>query len=339
MVDSGRIRTTVIGFLGAVVAFAIAIWIIGPYKIFGALVMSKPAILVVIVGVAACWLIAWGLSLRTILDALDAPVPISTAVLVFASATFANNVTPFGQAGGEPVSALLISRVSDREYETGLAAIASVDALNFVPSVGLALIGLGYFATTLTFNTDLTLAAGAVGAFAVALMTIGSLGWRYRYRIERAIVAILIPLIQRVATVLPQVSLLEPEALETRIEEFFTAIERIATSPRKLGFALLFSTIGWVGLATSLWLSLYALGYTVPLAVVLVAIPVGAMASITPLPGGLGGVAAVLGALVAATTGGISIATITAAVLIHRGATYVLPTMIGGGVAAVLVDQ
>ena len=200
MVDSGRIRTTVIKFLGAVAAFAIAIWIIGPYKIFTALVMSKPAILVVIVGVAACWLIAWGLSLRTILDALDAPVPISTAVLVFASATFANNVTPFGQAGGEPVSALLISRVSDREYETGLAAIASVDALNFVPSVGLALIGLGYFTTTLTFNTDLTLAAGAVGAFAVALMTIGSLGWRYRYRIERAIVAILIPLIQRVAS-------------------------------------------------------------------------------------------------------------------------------------------
>lgn len=96
--------------------------------------------------------------------------------------------------------------------------------------------------------------------------------------------------------------------------------------------------MGWIGLATLLWLSLYALGYIVPLAVVLVAIPAGAMASITPLPGGLGRVAAVLGALVAGTTGGISIATITAAVLIHRGATYVLPTMVGGGVAAVLVD-
>lgn len=71
---------------------------------------------------------------------------------------------------------------------------------------------------------------------------------------------------------------------------------------------------------------------------VLVAIPVGAMASITPLPGGLGGVAAVIGGLVAATTGGISTATVAAAVLIHYGATYVFPTMVGGGVAAVLGD-
>ena len=99
--------------------------------------------------------------------------------------------------------------------------------------------------------------------------------------------------------------------------------------------ALLFSTIGWVGLATSSWLSLYALGYTAPLAVVLIAIPAGATASITPLPGGLGSVAVVLGALVAETTGGISIVAVTAAVLIHRGATYVLPTMVGGGVAVV----
>ncbi|EMA48058.1 lysylphosphatidylglycerol synthase transmembrane domain-containing protein [Halococcus salifodinae] len=339
MVDSGQVRTTVIGFLGAIIAFAIAIWIIGPHEIYSALTVNQPVILIAIVGVAACWLTAWGLSLRVVLDALDAPIPISTAVLVFASATFANNVTPFGQAGGEPVSALLISRASNREYETGLAAIASVDALNFVPSIGLALIGLGYFATTLTFNTDLTLAAGAVGAFALALVAIAVLGWRYRHRVERGAVAILTPLIRRVVTALPQVSPPEAESLEGRIEEFFAAIERVATSPRKLGLALLFSTIGWIGLATSLWLSLYALGYTVPLAVVLVAIPAGAMASITPLPGGLGGVAAVLGALVAGTTGGISIATVTAAVLIHRGATYVLPTMVGGGVAAVLVDQ
>ena len=339
MVDDDQFRTAMIGFLGAIAAFAIAIWIIGPHKIFGALLMSEPVILVVIVGVAACWLTAWGLALRTVLDALDTPVPISTAVLVFASATFANNVTPFGQAGGEPISALLISRASNREYETGLAAIASLDALNFVPSIGLAVIGLGYFASTVTFNTDLKLAAGAVGAFAVALVIIAFLGWRYRYRIERGTVAILTPFIQRVITTLPRVSPPELEALETRIGEFFAAIERVATSPWKLGLALLFSMIGWVGLATSLWLSLYALGHTVTLAVVLVAIPAGAMASITPLPGGLGGVAAVLGTLIAAATGGISIATITAAVLIHRSATYVLPTMVGGGVAAVLLDQ
>ncbi|WP_160135506.1 lysylphosphatidylglycerol synthase transmembrane domain-containing protein [Halococcus salsus] len=339
MVESRRFRTTALGFLGAGLAFAIAIWVIGPQDIYNALAMSQPGILVVIVGVAACWLTAWGLSLRTVLEALDAPIPISTAVLVFASATFANNVTPFGQAGGEPVSALLISRASDQEYETGLAAIASVDALNFVPSIGLALIGLSYFATKLTFGTDLTLAAAAVGLFAVVLVAAVVLGWRYRYRIEHGAVATITPLVQRIASAFPRVTAPESESLEARIEGFFTAVERVATNPQKLALALVFSTIGWIGLSTSLWLSLYAIGYTVPLAVVLVAIPAGAMASITPLPGGLGGVAAVLGALVVGTTNGVTIAAVTAAVLVHRGATYVLPTMVGGGVAAVLADQ
>lgn len=339
MIKSGRLRTTVLGFLGAVIAFAIAIWVIGPHEIYDALTMSQPIVLIAIVGVAGCWLTAWGLSLRTVLDALDAPVPISTAVLVFASATFANNITPFGQAGGEPVSALLISRASNREYETGLAAIASVDALNFVPSIGLALVGFGYFATTLTFGTDLTFAAAAICLFAAVLVVVAVFAWRYRYRIERGVVATFGPLIQRTARVLPKITPPEPEVVENRVTEFFTAIERVATSPRKLALALVFSTVGWMALAVSLWLSLYALGYTVPFAVVLVAVPAGAMASITPLPGGLGGVAAVLGALVTGTTGGISIATVTAAILIHRGATYVLPTMVGGGVAAVLAAR
>src|SRR5699024_10135966 len=113
---------------------------------------------------------------------------------------------------------------------------------------------------------------------------------------------------------------------------------RVGTNPRELLFALCFSAAGWIGLATSLWLSLFALGHTVPVAVVLVAIPAGAMASITPLPGGLGGVELVLGALVTATSS-VPLATVTAAVLIHCGATYVLPTIVGGGTAAVLADR
>lgn len=339
MIGDIDLRTTLIGFLGAFCAFAIAIWFIGYRDIVSALSKTTPPILPVIVIVAACWLTAWGLSLRTVLDVLGVSMTIPAAVLVFASATFANNVTPFGQAGGEPVSALLISRASDSEYETGLAAIASVDALNFVPSIALAIGGLGYFAVTTTFNTDLRFAAAAVSGFTLIILTAVYIGWHHRYQLEQIVVDILTPLSRRVGVIVPRLSPPSRETLAYRIENFFTAIERVATNPRGLLLALMFSTIGWVGLATSLWLSLFALGYTVSPAVVLVAIPAGAMASITPLPGGLGGVAAVLGALVAATTGSISTASVTAAVLIHRGATYVLPTMVGGGVAAVLGDS
>ncbi|HET7324645.1 MAG TPA: lysylphosphatidylglycerol synthase transmembrane domain-containing protein, partial [Halococcus sp.] len=297
-----------------------------------------PAIILVVVVVAICWLTAWGMSLRTVLRILGAPITIPAAVLVYAGATFANNVTPLGHAGGEPVSALFISQASESEYETGLAAIASVDALNFVPSIGLALVGFGYFATTITFGRRLEYAAAAVIGFAVALPIVAYLGWHNRYRVERRTVDTLTPLIQRLGEWIPRRSPPDRNVLERRIEGFFTAVERIATNPRGLALALAFSAAGWVGLATSLWFSLFALGYTVSPAVVLVAIPAAAMAGITPLPGGLGAVDLVLIALIVAVTG-IPEAAAVAAVAIHRGATYVLPTVVGGGTAAMLVDN
>jgi hypothetical protein len=118
------------------------------------------------------------------------------------------------------------------------------------------------------------------------------------------------------------------------VEGFFHNIERVTADRHALATALAFSTIGWLCQATALWLSLSALGETVPVAVVVVAVPVGAIAGITPLPGGLGGVEAVLIALLAAL--GIPAGVAGAAVVLHRGATYWLPTLIGGGVATAL---
>src|SRR5699024_10169026 len=128
MIRDGDLRATLVGFVGALFALAVISWLIGIEEILGALSMANPPVIFVVIVVAACWLTAWGLSFWTVLDVLGAPVPRSLAVLVFAGATFANNVTPFGQTGGEPVSALLVSRASDTEYETGLDAIASVAA-------------------------------------------------------------------------------------------------------------------------------------------------------------------------------------------------------------------
>jgi uncharacterized membrane protein YbhN (UPF0104 family) len=67
----------------------------------------------------------------------------------------------------------------------------------------------------------------------------------------------------------------------------------------------------------------------------MVVIPVAAIAGITPLPGGLGGVEAVLVALLVPTTG-VTVAAATAGVVIHRTATYWLPLLVGGGAAAAI---
>lgn len=339
MIAVDDIQAITLGFIGALFAFAVAIWFVGLSNILTALSMARSPVLLTILIAVACWMTAWGLSLRVILGVLGIPMSVLAAVLVFASATFANNITPFGQAGGEPISAHLISRASESQYETALAAIASFDALNIIPSLMLAVFGLGYFAITTTFNMNLRIATTAVLGFAIVVPSAVCLGWYTRHRLERTVIAILVPLVHQLMTRVPRLSPIRQHVLERRIQNFFTAVERVATNPQGVLLAVGFLLIGWIGLATSLWLSLFALGYAVSPVVVLVATPAGAMASIVPSPGGLGSVGAVLGALVAATTGDISAATIAAAILIHRSATYVLPTMIGGGTTAILSTQ
>jgi len=328
-------RKSALGFLGAVLVLGVLVVLVGVGRIAAVLVQADSGVLVGVLLVAVVWLSAWGLSLRTVLGVLDAPLSAPLAVLVFAGATFANNVTPFGQAGGEPVTALLISRVTGREYETSLAAIASVDALNILPSVSLAFVGLGYAATTTVVGRRLRVAAVAIGLLAAAIPVVVYVGWRHRYELEAVVVRVFTPVIRFVGRVIPRRSPPGHHSIEHRIEGFFAAVDRVTGDRYALALALGFSTLGWLALSTSLWLSLLSLGVAVPFAAMLVVIPVGSIAGITPLPGGLGGVAAVLVALLGPATG-VDPATAVAAVLVHRTATYWLPTVVGGGVATAL---
>lgn len=325
-------RTTLAGFLGALAVLGILVGFVGAGAIVAALATADPEVLTGVLIVAVAWLSAWGLSLRTVLGVLETAISVRLAVLLFTAATFANNVTPFGQAGGEPVTALLITHATDAEYETSLAAIASVDSLNFVPSTTLALIGIGFFSAEVAFGRRLQVAALAVGSLALIIPAIGFVAWRNRYRVERAVVRALTPAIAVLARLRSGYTPTEGD-IARRIEGFFRAIERVAGDREQVALALGFSTLGWLFLAGSLWLSLFALGYDVPYSAMLVVVPVGAIAGVTPLPGGLGGVETVLVAMLVPTTQ-VTVPVATAAVLLHRGATYWLPTIVGGGVAA-----
>jgi len=336
---SGDRGATIVGFAGALVVLAILFWLIGIDEILAALSTARPLLVALVVPVAFAWLSAWGLALYTVLRALGHPVTAPKAILVFSAAIFSNNVTPFGQAGGEPLSAMLISEAADTEYETGLAAIASVDTLHFVPSVGLATLGLVFFAIrTVSLGRNLVYAAVAVGGLLVAVPLAVYLGWRYRYELEGAVVRVLTPFIRMLGRIVPRGSPPDVAVIERRIEGFFAAIDRVANSRRTIVIALGFSLAGWLALATSLWLSALALGTPIPFAAALVVIPVGSIAGVTPLPGGLGGIETAFVVLLVSTAP-MTAATASAAVVIHRGATYWLPTVIGGGTAVALGAQ
>ncbi|MHB9287819.1 lysylphosphatidylglycerol synthase transmembrane domain-containing protein [Halobacteriales archaeon Cl-PHB] len=328
--------STLIGFLAAGLVLWVVVSVIGVADVVEAMGDADVRILLGLVFVAAFWISCWGMSLHTVLGAVGAPVAPHQAIMVFSAAVFSNNVTPFGQAGGEPISALMISSVADSEYERGLAAIASVDTIHFVPSIGLATVGFGFVvlsAAQLTRN--LIFAALAVVALALVVPVGAYVGWRHRYGIEAALLRALAPVIRWFAKLLPGRKPPTRDSLADRIEGFFDAVSRVARDPKSLVTAMAFSALGWIALATSLWLSLYAIGWTVPFPATLFVVPVGSIAGVTPLPGGTGSLEAAFIALLVPVAG-VPASVATAAVLIHRGATYLLPTIVGGGFAAII---
>ncbi|WP_435097454.1 lysylphosphatidylglycerol synthase transmembrane domain-containing protein [Halarchaeum sp. P4] len=334
MLDNRR-QAAVVGFLAAALLLAGLFWYVGAAEVFAELVDADLRLVALVGATAIAWLLSWALVLRLVLGALGRTLPAHESVLVYAAATFANNVTPFGQAGGEPITALLIADVADVEYERGLATIASTDALNFVPSILLAVGGVAYYATQVGLQGRLETVASGVLALAIAAPVLFAVGWRYRYRVEAALLEATAPVLSRLDRTLPWLPVPTSEGVKARIEGFFHAIERIATSPKRLALALACSAAGWLLQALGLWIAFQAFGVTVPLYIALFVIPIGTIASASPTPGGLGAIEAVHVLLLTVATA-VPASTVTAVVAVHRVGGFLLMTSLGGGATAYL---
>jgi uncharacterized protein (TIRG00374 family) len=332
-------RSIFIGFAGAGLVLSVLLWVVGIEEVVAQLSTAELPLIVVLLSFIPLWLVAWGFCLHTVLRALGTPISRLRSVVVFVAATFANQVTPFGQAGGEPISAFLISEAADTEYENGLAAIASVDTLHFFPSIGMAIVGFGLFVLRgFAFGQNLLLAGLTVAALVSVFVLTLALGWQFRDRIETVILSVLSPILHRLGRVVPRATPPTREDIERRVDGFFLSIGRIARNRRLLILATAFSLAGWLTLAVCLWVSLASIGYPVPFISMLVVLPVASIAGVFPVPGGLGGVETAFIVMIVSTTG-VATTAATAAVVIYRGVTYWLPMLVGGGVAAVLVDS
>ncbi|MFC7225104.1 lysylphosphatidylglycerol synthase transmembrane domain-containing protein [Halalkalicoccus sp. GCM10025322] len=327
--DGWNWRALLIGFTGALILLGVLFFVVGAKPILESLTSADSTLVAMTLAFVLAWLGAWGLLFRTVLETLGIGLPIRMSFFAYASAAFANNVTPFGQAGGELLTAGLISKVADARYETGLAGIATVDVLNVVSSLVLIFVGVGYYATTAIIGERLETAVGSAVALVVVLGTSMILIWRYQESItDRIAVGV-----GKIADWLPGKTA-DPDAVAEnvaqRLRRFFDRIGQMATQRRQLAIAFGFSLLGWLFQTIALLTAFAAIGSSVPIYIALFVIPLGNLAGATPLPGGLGGVEAAFVALLVPTTG-IPAATVTAAVLIYRGLVYWLPVVIGGG--------
>jgi hypothetical protein len=334
-------RRVVLGFVVAVALLVALLAVVGVRDVAVTLLAADPAVLGAIGATVVAWIGAWSGSLHLVFRAFDVPTTPVRSAVVFTTLMFWDNVTPFSTLAADPVAAWTVTRATGVAYEKALAAVVSVDTLNFVPSPVLALVALVSLrpATVVTASTATTAALRRLAVGLVVLVVLAGSAWRYR----RSLAAAGSDVLSRVARLLGRLvpgtdwTASDPAALRRRASALVSHLETVAASPRTLVGVTLCATVGWLLLSAVLWLSLLALGAPIPATVAILLIPLATVAEVAPVPGGVGGFEPVAVALlVATTTAAPPVA--TAGVLLFRAATYWLPT-IAGGAAVPLVSR
>ena len=334
--ERDSIRATLVGFVVAGCVFAVMYWLVDAEAVVTAIVRADVGLVAVVGGMILLWNLSWGVALWSVLRTQDTAVPLGRSILLHAATAFANHVTPLGQAGGEPITAWLITRTVETDYEVGLASVASFDAVHLLPSLSFATVGAVYLvATTTLAGSELGYLPVAVVVVAVGFPVLGFVVWRYRRSLGGRVSGSVARGIRRVADLLPGVPTPDLVSVYDRMTGFVEAVERVATDRRRLALALGFSALGWVFQAIGLWVAFESLSASIPVYLPFLVVPIGATGGGLPTPGGLGGIEAVNVSLLTLLTA-VNPATIAAAVTIHSVGGYLLTTSLGAAATSVL---
>jgi uncharacterized protein (TIRG00374 family) len=322
---------TLVGFLVALVFLYLVAAGLGVREVASTLAGAELEWVVLgCVSTALC-LAAWGKAWQIVLRVVGIEVPYRRLVVTYFAATFANYVTPLGQAGGEPFIAYVLSRDTDAGYEDSLASVVTADLLNLLPFFTFAAAGLGVLLTRPSLPAATRPLALGLFGMAVGVPALTGAGWVWRERVRGAVLRLVAPVARRTDRV-------SVEGVVSRIDDLYAAFERVAQDPRALVEAVAFAYVGWVFFAFPLYCAGQALGIDISPLTVLFVVPASTLAGMVPTPGGLGGVETALVGLLVAVTGETA-AVALAIALVYRVASYWFALGVGGGAAIAVVGR
>jgi len=329
--DRETVLKTVVGFAVAVLVLYLVATGLGTERVAGALAGAELRWVAVGCLSTLLCLALWGRAWQVVLRQVGIDVPYRRLVVTYFAATFANYVTPLGQAGGEPFIAYVLARDTDAPYEESLASVVTADLLNLLPFFTFAAAGLSFLLLGAELPTAVRpLAFGLLG-MALGVPAIAAGGWWFREGVKRGVVRLAAPLARRT----DRMSL---EGVRRRVDDLYAAFGRIATNPRALVEAVVFAYAGWAFFALPLFFAGRALGAPVDPLLVLFIVPASTLAGLVPSPGGLGGVEVALVALIAGLTP-VGAATAFALALVYRVASYWFALVVGGAAALLVVGR
>ena len=322
LLDRRTLVKTVAGFIVAgVILYLLAVGI-GIEEIRAELTDADPLWLAAGCASTAVGLVSWAKAWQVVLGVVGIPVRFRKLVVTYYAATFANYVTPLGQAGGEPFIAYVLARDTDASYEDSLASVVTADLLNLLPFFTFAAVGMGVLLVRTTLPDEVRGVAVALVVFAVGVPAGAAAGWRVRKRLGRLVVRLVAPVVRRTR-------FFSVEGVRRRLRELNEAFERIAADPQALTHALIYSYVGWLFFALPLYFAVLTVGEPIGLLLVFFIVPASTLAGLTPSPGGLGGVTAALVALLGVLAG-FSSATGYAVATVYRLASYWFAVLVGG---------
>lgn len=301
---------------------------VDPAAILAQLTTADPRYLVLALVASLVAQLAWAAVTGLFLRTLDGNIPSDRVGVGYLAGTFAKQVLPFGHAGGVPLLAYVFSSDLKLDYRETFAAVTASELVIFCSSLVVAAVGFCWYLLTTPA------AAGSPGLLAVsAVALVGLVAGVARYGRQT-----LTETAQGLATLgrltlgrlVPSVrGRLTPEAVERGVSGFFETFDRATADRSVVARAAVIGLVGWVLFTLPLYFGFLAVGHSMPLALSLVLVPAGGLATLLPTPGGLGGTeVGTAAALVVLTGATVDVA--AAAVLLYRVASYWFVVLVGG---------
>lgn len=326
------VKQTVIGFGVAVTILAVFLWQVGFTEVVNTAASIQPIYLAAGIFFSLLSPILFGTAWWTVLkDVIN--VSYLHGLYLFFAAQFANQMTPFGQIGGEPAVAYIVSQDADIDMSKCLGAILVGDIMNAIVSFSVFFLGAITFLLFFSFNTFF--AAFLLGAILLAIL-VGAVFftvWRKKNLVVRFVDRVGLKLLHvldwfNIREKLSEEE--EKEALQEKTELFHATLRNRFADRRILLQAVFFLFLNMVAAITGIYLFLLGMGVShVSYAALFFIYPAAWLANYAPLPGGLGGVEVAL-SLLLLMFAAVPMHAASAATLLFRLSTFWVIILVGG---------
>lgn len=316
-----------VGFWGLV--FGIFVTVVGVGEFAAKIQAITPSQLALLLATVGAGTIAMGTCFYVISRSLNLGLSYVEAIFLNTSVSLAHNLTPFGQAGGEPIAAAIVSQRSGRPYEECLAALSMKDIVSFVPAILVFVFGGAYLVVFGHSVPDRLRPLVAGFTIMVALGLLAFTAIRTYPDKTRSVLHFLVGGLNRIVGRLPFLSSIDESEIENRVHNFADSLGDVATDKKTVILSSGFATLAFILQGCLLWIALSMIsGVDISVVLAVFILQVSLLASGLPLPGGSGGVESAQVLMIVAMTDAATAPTITAVVL-SRGLVFWTPIVLG----------